>query len=79
MQDANSIKNVANSRVDSSSIERQHEYLGGSRDVCNNRPTPVPATTGMPSKTWRKQQHAWRPTTARNPAAKGTPETVRTH
>ncbi len=52
IQGANSNKNVANSRVDSSSIIRQHAYLESSRDFCNNRPTPVPATiTRMPAKT----------------------------
>jgi hypothetical protein len=76
MQGTNSIKNVANSRDASSSIKRQHEYLGSSRNACNNRPAPVPATAGMPAKKGGPQRHAWTPITARDPEAKCTPETV---
>ncbi len=54
MQGANSNKNVGNCRVDCICIIRQLEYLGSSRDACNKRPAPVPATTTrMPAKTGR--------------------------
>jgi len=87
MQGVNNNKNVTNCRVDSSSIIRQLEYLGSSRDACNNRPALLPATTQecqqkhggqQQQKQGGQQQHAWTLITARNSAAKGTPETVGT-